>query len=280
MQNLFNFIVKNVHWLLFLLLLFLSVFLLIDHSEFQRSKYLSVADDVTGSIYTVTNGFQSYMNLKSANEDLTKKIAELETSVFEYQQALASRNDTNQTASVAIDTLHTLIYQFIPAQVVDKNVSRLENYITLNKGANDGITPDMGVLSTNGIVGVVMKTSSHFSIVIPVLNPKFRLNCKLKTNYSGPLVWDGKDAQYTYLTEIPRHAIFQIGDTVVTSGYSTIFPKGLPVGTIVSVQKEKNDNYNSLKIKLFTNFHTLNTVTIVKNEYQREQNELQKTIQP
>ena len=208
------------------------------------------------------------MNLKSTNEDLTKRIAELETLVFAYQKTTNQINDSS------------IIYQFIPAQVVNKSASKLENYITLNKGSNEGVTRDMGVLSANGIVGVVMTVSTHFSIVIPVLNPKFRLNCKLTNNYSSPLVWDGKDAQYAYLTELPRHATFQIGDTVVTSGYSTIFPPGIPVGSIKSSQRGKDDNYNSLKIKLFTNFYTLNEVMIVNNKYQGEQLELQENIQP
>ena len=267
MRDLFNFIAKNVHWLLFLLLLFLSITLLIKNNQFQRSKYLSATREFAGNIYTASNFFQSYMNLKSTNEDLTKKIAELETEVFTYRKTLNQIHDS------------AIIYQFIPAQVVNKSASKLENYITLNKGSNDGVEQGMGVVSANGIVGVVMTTSSHFSIVIPVLNPKFRLNCKLKSNYSSPLVWDGKDAQYASLPEIPRHAVFEIGDTVVTSGYSAIFPPGIPVGSIKSAQRGKDDNYNSLSIKLFADFYTLNEVMVVKNKYQQEQLELQETIQ-
>jgi rod shape-determining protein MreC len=240
---------------------------------------LLVAQDVTGKIYSVTSGFQSYLNLNAINVDLLKKIAELETEVYAYKQMIELKEDSVQMGNVEIDSLNVLIYQFIQARVVNNNVSGVENYITLNRGSEDGIEVDMGVLSANGVVGVVMTTSSHHSVVIPVLNPKFHLSCKVKnSNYYGPLVWDGKDARYTYLTELPRHVDFEVGDTIVTSGYSTIFPEGLPVGSIVDSQKQKDDNYNSVKIKLFTDFYTLNGVIIVKNSYQKEQKNIQKAV--
>lgn len=279
MRNLFNFILKNVHWLLFLILLFLSVLLIVKNNQFQRSKFLLIAQDVTGKIYSVTSGFQSYMNLNEINADLLKKIAELETEVYSYKRIIELKDDSVQTGNIGIDSLNVLIYQFIQARVVNNNVSGVENYITLNRGSEDGVEPDMGVMSANGVVGVVMTTSAHHSVVIPVLNPKFHLSCKVKnSNYYGPLVWDGEDARYTYLTELPRHVNFEVGDTIVTSGYSAIFPEGLPVGSIVDSQKQKDDNYNSVKIKLFTDFYTLNDVIIVKNSYQKEQIDLQKTV--
>jgi rod shape-determining protein MreC len=251
----------------------------VKNNQFQRSKFLLVAQDITGKVYAVTSGFQSYMNLNTINAGLLKKIAELETEVYAYQQLLEMKADSVQTGSLEVDSLRVLIYQFIQARIVNKNISGVENYITLNRGAEDGIEADMGVLSANGVVGVVMATSAHHSVVIPVLNPKFHLSCKVKhSNYYGPLVWDGKDARYTYLTELPRHVDFEVGDTIVTSGYSTIFPEGLPVGVIVASQKQKDDNYNSVKIALFTDFYTLNGVMIVKNSYQQEQKKLQKEV--
>ena len=279
MRNLFNFILKSVHWLLFLLLIFLSVFFIVKNNQFQRSKYLLVVQDVAGRVHSVTNTLQSYLNLKEANTQLLNRIAELETELHAYHNAFDHLSDSAQTKSIKIDSLNSLVYQFVPARVVYNSVSRLENYMTLNKGSLDGIEQDMGVISANGIVGVVMKTSAYFSLVIPVLNPKFRLSCMVeRNNYFGPLVWDGKDVQYTYLTELPRHVDFEVGDTIVTSFYSGIFPAGLPVGEIVDSQKQKDDNYNSLKIRLFTNFNTLSEVMIVTNSYQKEQNELQKII--
>jgi rod shape-determining protein MreC len=260
-------------------LFYFAVFLIVNNNQFQRSKYLAVAREVTGRFYSVTNGFQSYLYLYSANADLSKKIAELETEVCAYKNRIELMSDSSQTATLAIDSANVLIYEFTPAQIVNNSVSKLENYMTLDKGSDDGIKPDMGVITSNGVVGVILQTSPHYSTVISVLNPKFKLSCKVKyNNYSGPLVWDGKDSEYTYLTELPRHAVFEIGDTIVTSGYSTIFPEGLPVGSIVDSQKQKDDNYNSIKIKLFTNFSNLNRVLIVKNKRQQEQKDLEEPI--
>jgi rod shape-determining protein MreC len=238
-----------------------------------------IAKEATGRFYSAANGFQSYINLNGANDNLLKRIAQLETEVYNYRMILETQSDSSQTASFAVDSVKSLIFRFTPARVVNNSISKLENYITLNKGSEDGIEPDMGVITESGVVGVILNTSPHFSTVISVLNPKFKLSCKVKyNNYSGPLVWDGKDSQYTDLTELPRHVAFEVGDTIVTSGYSTVFPEGLPVGSIVDSKKQKDDNYNSVKIKLFTNFNNLTKVMIVKNIYQKEQKDLEDPI--
>jgi rod shape-determining protein MreC len=258
---------------------FLSVLLIVNNSLFQRSKYLAVVHDLTGNVYFISSSVKSYINLRHANDDLQNRIAELEMTVQGYEHQLELLRDTNITGKIDADSAHSLTYTFTPAHVVYNNLSGLENYIMLDKGYVDGINVDMGVVSPNGIVGVVMSVSPRFSIVIPVLNPKFRLSCKIKrNNYFGSLVWDGKDPRYTYLEELPRHVEFDIQDTIVTSGYSTIFPEGLLVGTITDSQKQKNDNYNYLQIKLFTDFSTLTDVLIIKNRLKDEQEKLQKIV--
>ena len=279
MRELFVFIQKNVHWLLFLLFVFISVLLIIKNNQFQRSKYLSVAHEVTGRVHSITGAVQSYVSLKDANADLLNRIAELETEVYFYKRKAELLNNSIQTDYIEIDSLSAIVYNFIPASVVYNNVSGTENYIQLNKGSEDGIKRDMGVISSSGIVGVIMDVSPHFSMIISALNPKFQLNCKLKgKDYFGPLVWDGKDPQYTYLENLPRHAELEVGDTIVTSGFSAFFPEGLPVGVIAGSQKQKNDNYNSAKIRLFTDFSTLTEVLIIENSYREEQINLRKII--
>jgi rod shape-determining protein MreC len=169
-------------------------------------------------------------------------------------------------------------YRFITAQVVNNQVAMMDNnYITLNKGTLAGVKEDMGVLSPTGIVGVVVSVSPHFSRVIPILNPKYQPSSKIKgTNFFGTLSWDGKDPQYSSLKELPQHAEFNIGDTIVTSGFSTVFPEGVPVGTIENTFKKKGENYNSVKVKLFTNFSALSEVLIVVNALKDEQLDIEK----
>ncbi|MDR0541406.1 MAG: rod shape-determining protein MreC [Dysgonamonadaceae bacterium] len=274
MRNLFQFIFRNVHWLLFCVLVYLSVLLIVKNNQFQRSKYLRIAQEVTGSIFSVTNYFHSYFYLRSANADLSERVAKLETEVYAYREQLSAlRNDSSRVNHLIADQP---VYRFVSARVVNNSVSFLENYMMLDKGSDDGVRSDMGVLSVNGVVGVVIDTSPHFSLVISLLNTKYKLNGKIKrSDFFGPLVWDGKDAQYTCLTEIPRYVAFEPGDTVVTSGYSTVFPHGIPIGSIVDAQKQRDDNYISLRIRLFTNFNNLNEVMIVTNRFQEEQKELE-----
>ncbi|MDR0428286.1 MAG: rod shape-determining protein MreC, partial [Dysgonamonadaceae bacterium] len=148
----------------------------------------------------MTNSVYSYINLKEDNGILLNKIAELETENYLYRKKIEELESSEQTGRIEIDSVNFLNYRFIPARIAYNTISGPENYLLLNRGSNHGIAPDMGVMSPNGIVGVVVGVSSHYSLVISVLNPSFQLNCKLKNkNYSGPLVWDGKDFRYTYL---------------------------------------------------------------------------------
>jgi rod shape-determining protein MreC len=279
LKNLIHFILKNVHWLLFFLLLFLSVFLLIRNNEFQRSKYLTVFQEIAGNVYTVSYSVESYMNLKTTNSDLMQRVASLEQEVLIYQKKLEILTDLTDSHEMKFDTDTLLTYHFIGAQVIHNQTGGIENYITLNKGAKDGIEKDMGVVTSKGVVGVVIKASPHFSIVIPILNAKYKLNCRIKSsNYSGPLAWEGEDTRYAYLKELPKHATYNVGDTIVTSGYSTVFPEGIPVGTIENLYIQKTENYNSLKVKLFTDFATLSEVMIIRNTLKDEQIAIEKGV--
>ena len=238
---------------------------------------MAVTKDIAGRLYSVSNNVESYLNLKETNADLLDRIAELETSVFAYRQQLELLKDTSGVGQFELDSINSLIYTFKQARVVYNNVSGVKNYIMLDKGSKDGIEEDMGVISTNGIIGRIIAVSVHYSLVIPVINPEFIISCKVKRNeYSGSLVWDGKDPRFTYLERLPRHVDFDINDTIVTTGYSRVFPEGLPVGKIVSSQKQKDDNNNSLKVELFADFSTLTNALIVKNSHKEERKNLHK----
>ncbi len=266
--------------MLFFLLLFTSVFFLVKNNQFQRSKYLAVAQEIAGNVHAVTGSIESYLHLKQENEELTERVAELEARFIGNRSELYGQQDSILLEHLSVDAYDSSDYRFMPAHVVYNNTTRTDNYIQLNKGANDGIAIDMGVITPRGIVGVVVNTTPNRSLVIPVLNSKFRLSCKIKnSNYFGPLTWDGKDAAYTYLQELPRHAEINVGDTIITSGYSTIFPEGLPVGMIVDAKRQENDNYTSVKVRLFTDFTTLNNVIVVANKRSKEELELMQMME-
>ncbi len=272
MRNLINFIIKNTHWFLFVFLVVISCFLIVRENGYQRSIYLSSANEVTGKIYSLSNTITSYIGLKTANEDLTERIAELETKIRYLEDYIWEHRDSIHPAPIHSESGNQAAYIYLKAKVVNNSVSGMGNYITLNKGKKEGIAPDMGVISATGIVGVVSVVSDNFSVVIPVLNPKFKINCRVKSsNHFGPLTWDGDSPRYAYLEELPRHVTFNIGDTIVTSGYSLIFPEGIMVGIVSDSKKQKDDNFNSLQVELSTDFSSLNEVLVIKNKNQAEQ---------
>ena len=151
-------------------------------------------------------------------------------------------------------------------QVINNSLTRTRNFLTINCGDADGVRPDMGVVDQNGVVGIVNVVGPHASRVISVLNADLRLSCKLKgSDAFGSLSWDGKSPRYAILEELPRHVPFAVGDTIVTSGHSVVFPEGIPVGTVVERLRDADDNFYSLRILLAADFSTLSTIRVIEN---------------
>lgn len=167
------------------------------------------------------------------------------------------------------------------AHVINNTIARPHNYITIEKGSLDGIRPEMGVVDQNGVVGIVNIVGPHTARVISLLNPHLRLSAKVKgSEQLGSLVWKGKDSRRAVLEELPRHAKFHRGDTIVTSGFSTAFPEGVPIGRIVSAVRERDDNFYALNVELFTDFSTLSTVRVIDDRMAAELHEVEKPIDP
>jgi rod shape-determining protein MreC len=232
----------------------------------------SSANVVTGQIMSVSSSVVSFFNLRDENRQLSDRNKLLELKILSLQRQLETmRADAWSNDDIQIDSLADS-YEYIAANVVNNSVTHLLNYITINKGSKDGIEPDMGVISTYGVVGIVRTVNKRFSVIIPLLNPKWGLSCKLlNSNFYGTLVWNGRDTQHANLEELPTHAEFHEGDTVVTSGFSAIFPPGIMVGTVEKSDISASSGFYSLNVKLATNFHNLSTVWIVKNYFQKEQ---------
>ena len=162
-------------------------------------------------------------------------------------------------------------FDFIVAHVINNSISHPFNYLTINKGSSDGIKPELGVIDRNGVVGIVSTTGAHSARVISLLNPHFRLSCKIKrSDYFGSLVWDGANPSQALLEELPRHTVFEPGDTIVTSGYSAVFPSGLPVGVIIGADTDRNQNFFTLRVRLLADFTTLGNVQVVINNQAEE----------
>lgn len=263
MENLIYFFLRWRPWMLFAIYMVVGSMLLFNNNPYQHSVYLTSANSVTSTVYKASNGVTSYFNLHDINEDLQRRNAELELEILGLKDQIQRFEEMELSAKYVPDTIFRR-YDFVVAHVINNSVSRPHNYITLNKGELDGIRPDMGVIDQNGVVGKVNVVGPHSARVISLLNDNLRISCKIKgAQQVGSLVWDGEDSRYALLRELPRHATFHPGDTIITSGYSTTFPEGVPVGVIEREMKEIDDNFFTLRIKLFTDFSQLSTVRII-----------------
>lgn len=280
MRNLLNFFIRYGAWFLFVFYAAISCFLLFQRNPFQHHVYLTSANAVVSGVYDVAANVTGYINLRDINADLQRRTADLESEVIalrEHNRAL--RQQLLQDSLRTTDSLGR--FRFILATVVNNSVVNPYNYITVNKGRLDSIQPEMGVMDQNGVVGVVNTVSDHHARIISLLNPNFRLSCKLRGNDAfGSLVWDGKSPYEAILEELPKQVRFHKGDTIITSGYSAVFPEGIPVGTIIESTRGEDDNFNTLRIKLLTDFSTLSTVKVISNRDIADIRQAETDLQP
>lgn len=271
MRNLLNFLVKYNYWFLFILLEVTSFVLLFRFNRYQQSVFFTSANAVVGKLYEVTGGITAYFHLKETNEDLLDHNIRLEQRVAALEKELLNvRSDT--AAFRSLDSVPgNLGYSLYKARVIKNSLNRLDNYLTLDKGSADSIRPEMGVVDANGVVGIVYKTTPHYALVISLLNSKSSLSCKIQgSDYFGYLKWEGGNSQYAWLRDLPRHAEFSVGDTVVTSGYSAVFPPGLLVGYIDEMSDSHDGLSYLLKIRLATDFGRISDVRVIANHGQPE----------
>lgn len=250
----------------------ISLLMLFNSNPYQHGIYLTSANSVSSSIYSSISNVTSYFYLREINDELQHQNANLEMEVVSLRSQLEDYKilvpDTNELSTK---------YQFdvIVSRVISNSISNQHNYITINKGTLDGITSEMGVIDQNGVVGIVNVVGENSARIISLLNPNLRLSCKVKgSDFFGSLVWDGKSPYYAILEEMPRHVKFETGDTIVTSGYSAVFPEGISVGVIDEQLNTGGDNFFSLRIKLLTDFTHLSTVRVIRNNMKNELNKL------
>ena len=240
--------------------------MLFQNNPYQQYVYLTSANNVSASTYKAVSNVTSYFDLQSINQDLHERNALLEMEVINLKRQLNDYEILNTTDTLALPDSVASNFTYHFATVINNSISKTMNYITIDKGEVDGIEPEMGVVDQNGVVGIVSVVSKNAARVISLLNPNMRLSCKVKNSDSfGSMVWDGKSPYYAILEEMPRHVKYLKGDTIVTSGYSSVFPAGLIVGTIEEVDKSRDDNFYSLKVKLSTDFTRLGTVRAIKS---------------
>jgi rod shape-determining protein MreC len=211
---------------------------------------------------------------------LLEQNALLEDELFSLRSYIdgLSVADSSEVDAFVRDSAMQTQFAFIPAEVVNLSFSGPNNFITINKGSKSGLKPDMGVISQRGVVGVVANVSTNFSVVIPIINPMFRLSAKLKhsENY-GSISWNGESINFAQLGELPKHEIYQEGDTVMTS-FSRIFPKQTIIGFVSDIGKTNDDNFNTFNVKLATDFNSLQDVLVINDRFYEEQKSLENIL--
>lgn len=282
MRNLIAFLIKNSSWFVFILLEIVCFYFVFQYNSYQRSVYLNSSNEIVGRVYAVSGNILSYFGLREVNQDLLVKNAELQNQILNLNVYIHKlETDTLVTHAILQDSLQLSNnpYQYIICRVINNSISHAENYITINKGTKDGIAQEMGVISQQGIVGIVRAVSTNYAVIQPVINPKTILSCKVKdSNIPGSLVWTGEDYRYVNLEGFPRFEKFEKGDTIITSGYSGIFPEGIIIGQIEDSKGQSDDNFLTLKVKLSTDFSSLKDVLVIKNNNRNEIIELEKEI--
>lgn len=278
MRNLLNFFLKYNYWFLFILLEVISFALLFRFNNYQGSAFFTSSNQMAGMVYEAANNVTGYFHLKSINDDLVQKNVELELQMEHLRSALMELTaDSAGLEKMKSDALNG--YDIYRADVINNSLTHVDNYITIDKGENDGIRPEMGVINGNGVVGIVYQTSANYSVVIPILNSKSSISCKIKrSDYFGFLKWDGGSSEYAIVKDMPRHSLFSLGDTIVTSGHSAVFPGGIPIGTVEDMSDSHDGLSYLLKVKLFTDFGRLNDVRVIAQKGQEEQLELEQKV--
>lgn len=274
MRNLILFLTRNYYFILFLFLESFSLFLVFQNNHFQRAHFLNSSNAIAGNIYELYSGVTDYFGLKNENKKLSEENAMLRNQLRE------SYSSELKQPMLVKDSLHKKQFLYLSAKVVNNSTNRKKNYLTLNIGSKQGVKTEMGVISPDGIVGIVRDVSGNFCSVMSVLNESTRIPVNIKKfGENSILLWNGDDEWHARMERIPSHLEIAKGDTIVTSSYSSIFPEGIMVGYIEDFEKIAGNTFYNVTIKLSTDFNRLSYVTIVNNLMKEEQTGLEKKSQ-
>ena len=281
MNNLLQFLYKHIHWIVFIALEIVCFVLLFSYNSFQSSVYLSTANEVTARLLNGKDKVTSYFGLAEKNYALAEQNARLQQRIVELEMLYAQHRLDSLAEAEAVKRVWRSGYRITPAQVIDKSVNKMDNYLTLDRGTLDGMAPEMGVMGIEGVVGIVYKCTEHYSLVMPLLNSNSYTSCKvLGSKDIGILQWHGADPRYATLHDLPRYSNVALGDTIVTSGNSSFFPEGVMVGVVDEANPSADGLYMTLKVQLCTSFSQLEHVFVVSKMDAEELIALQEQLNP
>jgi rod shape-determining protein MreC len=253
--------------------------LIVRFNNYQSAAFFTSTNSVAGEMFSAVTDATSYLSLKGENKQLLEQNVALSAEVQLLREQLEEYRSAEALSADGVFLQDSSDYVFNSARVVNNSLNAVNNYIVIDKGTKDGVGSEMGVYNGEGVVGVIYLSSKHYSLVLPLLNSKSNISCRIKggDNFCA-LQWDGEDTRYSYLVDLPRYTKFEQGDTVVTSGFSSIFPANIPVGTIDRVEDTPDAMFYRARVKLMVDFSSLSSVYIVGNKGHNEQMSLEAKI--
>jgi len=270
MRNLIRFLFKNSFIFLFVFLLFLSFVLLVQNNNYQSSKVFNSSNFLIGNLYSTINNVNDYFNLKNVNAELAEQNARLQaTQIGNFTKIIGKTVYIN-------DAAYAQKYVYTSAKAINNSTNKRENYITIDKGSLNGIKPGMGVVCPRGIIGAVKNVSENFCSVMSVLHEKNAVSAKIKkSGYIGSLVWELGDYRIAQLKDIPNHVKLNKGDTIITSGYSLVYPEGELIGVVKSFDLPEGNNFYNISVEFSVDYKKLSHVFIIKSWMKEEQEKLE-----
>ena len=283
MGKLIAFIKKYLHIIIFVILFIVGFYFIYQTTTYPRFAIAHATSTLTAPVNKLSYNIIRHFNLRPENDALVQQNLQL---LQERDANFLISSDSIATAeSIVTDTnthktTRTKLYDYSSANVVYNTIHRKCNYMMIDKGTEDGVVPDMAVLSASGIAGVVTDVTAHFATVTSLLHPNSKISAKvIPADQLGTVAWKYGDPTTAYLHDIPEHMNINVGDSVVTSGLSDIFPSGLLIGVICEKTKSPTDSFLTLKIKLATDFNHVNHVYIVRNLYKDEMDQLKENME-
>jgi len=238
----------------------------VQHNDYQKSSFINTTNDFFASVNQKINNIYDYFNLKEINRQLAEENAKLRS------REIKSFNATDKNVFTVNDTTYKQDYTYIDAKVVNSSINRRKNYLTLNKGYLSGIKKDMGVISPDGVVGIVSDVSPNYATVMSVLHLDTKISAKLKkSGQIGSLVWPGINYRKGKLKDMPTHVVLHKGDTIVTSGFSAIFPEGINIGYVIGYNLKDGEMFYDVDLALAVDYNNLSYVYVVNNIFKTEQ---------
>lgn len=277
MRAILDFLIKHNHWFLFVILEGISIVLVVSFNNYQKATMFTSANSIAGNIYSVMTDVNSYFGLKSENKALVEHNKELMNDIEQLNARLREYEDSASIAGILSST-HNEGYSYKAARVVNNSINNTNNYITIDRGTAHDVKDQMGVFNNRGVIGVTIASSENFTVVLPLLNSKSIISCRVKGNTLCTLKWDGDDTRHSYLIDLPRYELFEKGDTVYTSGFSSIFPAGIPLGTIERLEDSADGQSYRARVELFVDFANIDNVFIVGHSKREEQEKLEQSI--